>query len=152
MRIMIEQFFHVGIPVVELEQCKSFLCDIFDFQLEAEFESDASKTYGIAYGLLQIAFLKCPGGRIELLKNIHPDFIPPPRTGRRVPTYHIAVYVEDLETMMERVKTAGFEIWTEGIRSAPDNHPVVPGCRGVYVSGPDNIVVEMLERPKKALE
>lgn len=145
---MVEQFFHVGIPVIDLEKCKSFFCDIFDFQVELEFNTDSSKTYGVNNAMLRIVFLKGPGGRIELLKNIHPDFTPPPPVGRVAPISHFALFVKDLEGIIAKVKAAGYEIWTEGIRVAPEDHPIIPGCRGVYVGGPDNIVVEILERPK----
>ena len=133
--MVVEQFFHVGIPVIDLEKCKSFFCDIFDFQLEIEFESDASKTYGMTNGLLRIAFLHGPGGQVELLKNIHTDFTPPSPVGRVVPVYHIALFVRDLESMINMVKAAGYEIWSEDIRVAPADHPVIPGYRGVYEIG-----------------
>lgn len=146
---MVEQFFHVGIAVIDLEKCKSFFCDIFDYQVELEFDTDSRKTYGVPNAFLRVAFLKGPGGQIELLKNIHPNFTPAPPVGRVAPISHFALYVKDLESIIEKVKAAGYEVWTEGIRVAPDNHPIIPGCRGVYICGPENIVVEIIERPKK---
>ncbi len=146
---VVEELFHVGIPVINVEKSKSYFCDIFDFRVEDEFDVDVSKIYGVPNGLLHCVILKGSWGKIELLKNIHPEFTPPQAVGRVCPIFHIAMFVTDSDTIVEKVKAAGYEIWTEGIVRVPKNHQIVPGCRIVYLGGPDGIVVEILERPKK---
>lgn len=145
---MIININHFSITVSNIEDSIQFYQDILGFTLEGVryniSEDYLREVIGYDNGVLHIAFLKCPGGRIELIKYVQPQSELLDVSTKNVGTSHICFDVSDILTMHEELvkKGAKFQSKPVLIDRGPNK-----GAYAVYLKGPDNITIELLQKP-----
>ncbi|MGL4610543.1 MAG: VOC family protein [Trueperaceae bacterium] len=136
---------HIGVIVNDLSAAKAFF---LDFGLEVQGEAEmggklVDNLLGLSGVKTSIVMMRPPGSEtsIELIKFHNPQ----DETGvQQHPMYafgirHIAFLVEDLETLIAKLKTKGAEIIGE-IQTYENSYKL---C---YVRGPEGIVLDLNER------
>ena len=121
----------------------------FEFSHTAHQKGElAREITGIEGAELKLAVLKAPGGhKIELLEYFAPaDRKPANLRPCDVGSVHVALLVNDLDTVLERIAASGWkaagkpQILTRGPNA---------GKRVVYVRDPDGTTIEFMELPRK---
>ncbi len=138
---------HTGITVSNLERSLAFWRDVLGFELSHTAHQTgemAEQITGVKGAELKLAVVKAPGGhKIELL-----EYLAPPdrkRTDVRpcdVGHVHIALVVDDVERVLERIATFGWK--TAGRPQTLTSGPNA-GKRVVYVRDPDGATIEFME-------
>jgi catechol 2,3-dioxygenase-like lactoylglutathione lyase family enzyme len=142
-------FNHFGVTVTEMDSALLFWRDLLGLtQLGrgvVEYEH-LDQIVGLAGTCIEWAELALPGGGlIELFRYLSPD-------GRRLGggvndagKTHLCLEVKDLDGLLERLHGAG----VQSAFPAPVEIPKGDwrGFRCVYVFAPDDVVVELVERP-----
>lgn len=145
----ITRFNHVGVTVTDMDSALDFWRDLLGLTLlgrgVVEYEH-LDHIVGLAGTRIEWAELALPGGGlVELFRYLSPG-------GRRLGgevndagKTHFCLEVKDLDGLLERLHRAG-------VRSAYPAPVEIPkgdwrGFRCVYVFAPDDVVVELVERP-----
>jgi catechol 2,3-dioxygenase-like lactoylglutathione lyase family enzyme len=141
---------HTGITVSNLERALAFWRDVLGFELShtAHQTGDmAREITGVAGAEIKLAVVKTPGGhKIELLEYLapsdrkqHVDLRP-----RDVGHVHVALIVDDLEAVLEKIAAAGWKAVgkPQTLKSGPN-----AGKRVVYVRDPDGTTIEFMQPP-----
>ncbi|ALL66466.1 Lactoylglutathione lyase [Paraburkholderia caribensis MBA4] len=138
---------HTGITVSSLQDSLRFWVDVLGFRhiYTWDFEHDAfiENLVGVKGAALSLAMVEGYGHQIELLQFHAPaDRTTIQARASDTGFIHIAMYVDDLDALLERIGEAGW-------------HPVGPpqrveggerdGLRLVYVRGPDGVTLEFLQ-------
>jgi catechol 2,3-dioxygenase-like lactoylglutathione lyase family enzyme len=136
---------HVGIVVDDLAAAKAFFFELgFESQGEGEVEGDwVDRVVGLEGIRVDYAMVQTPDGhgRLELIKfhaPASPDGdrqAPPNVPGLR----HIAFIVDDLDAVLDRLRSHGAELVGEVERYGSI-------FRLCYIRGPEGIIVELAER------
>jgi catechol 2,3-dioxygenase-like lactoylglutathione lyase family enzyme len=141
---------HTGITVSNLERSLAFWRDIlgFEFSHAAHQKGElAQEITGVEGAELKLAVLKTPGGhKIELLEYLAP--VDRKRANVRpcdVGSVHVALLVEDLNAVLDRVAFSGWK--TAGQPQILTKGPNA-GKRVVYIRDPDGTTVELMQLPK----
>ena len=121
---------HIGIMVKDAEVSMDFYMNKLGFELQAVQEMGPTK----------LVFLNAGTCQIELVQK--PD-LEPRQPG---PVDHIAIEVEDIEPLMERLKAQGVRFETETFSFAKD---LLGGVRNVFFRGPDDERIEFFDYMKK---
>jgi len=141
---------HTGITVSNLERSLAFWRDVlgFEFSHAAHQRGEmAEQITGVKGAEIKLAVLKTPGGhKIELLEYLAP-------TDRRcanvrscdVGSVHVALLVEDLKGVLERIAASGWE--AAGKPQTLTRGPNA-GKRVVYVRDPDGTTIELMQPAK----
>jgi catechol 2,3-dioxygenase-like lactoylglutathione lyase family enzyme len=138
---------HTGITVSNLERSLAFWRDVLGFELshtahqKGEF---AQEITGVEGAEIKLAVLKTPGGhKIELLEYLAPrDRRRPNLRPCDVAFVHIALLVDDLEAVLDKISASGWkaagnpQILTKGPNA---------GKRVVYVRDPDGTTIELMQ-------
>src|SRR5712691_8650950 len=105
---------HTGITVSNLERSLAFWRDVLGFKLSHTAHQTgelAQEITGVAGAEIKLAVLKTPGGhKVELL-----EYLAPPdrkRTDVRpcdVGHVHVALLVDDLDTILEKIAASGWK-------------------------------------------
>jgi glyoxylase I family protein len=142
---------HTGITVSNLQRSLEFWRDVlgFEFSHTAHQTGEMAKQItGVEGAEIKLAVLKAPGGhKIELL-----EYLAPPDRKRAdvrpcdLGHVHVALLVDDLETMLERIAASGWKAAgkPQTLQTGPN-----AGKRVVYVRDPDGTTIEFMEMPKK---
>ena len=142
---------HTGITVSNLERSLAFWRDVlgFEFSHSAHQKGEmAEQIIGVKGAELELVVVKSPSGhKIELLQY----FAPPDRQHDNllrpcdVGHVHVALVVENLEPLLERIAASGWEAAgkPQMLTSGPN-----AGKRVVYVRDPDGTTIEFMEMPK----
>jgi catechol 2,3-dioxygenase-like lactoylglutathione lyase family enzyme len=142
-------FNHFGVSVTDMDGALAFWRDLLGLQLlgrgVVEYEH-LDKIVGLGGTRIEWAELALPGGGlVELFRYLSPG-------GRRLGgevndagKIHLCLEVNDLDGLLTRLHGAG-------VRSAYPAPVEIPkgdwrGFRCVYVFAPDDVVVELVERP-----
>lgn len=140
---------HTGITVSNLERSLAFWRDVLGFELshtahqKGEF---AREITGVEGAEIELAVLKTPGGhKIELLEYLAP-------TDRKrgnlrpcdVAFVHVALLVEDLEAMLDKISASG---WKAAGKPQMLTKGPNAGKRVVYVRDPDGTTIELMQAP-----
>ena len=112
----------------------------------------AEEITGVAGAEIKLAVVKAPGGhKIELL-----EYLAPPDGKRHVNLLpcdvghvHVALIVDDLEDVLERIAKFGWKAAGEPqtLKSGPN-----AGKRVVYVRDPDGTTIEFMQPPVKPVD
>ena len=142
-------FNHFGVTVTEMDSALIFWRDLLGLaQLGrgvVEYEH-LDQIVGLAGTRIEWAELALPGGGlIELFRYLSPDGRPLGGEVNDAGKTHLCLEVKDLDGLLERLHGAG-------VRSAFPAPVEIPkgdwrGFRCVYVFAPDDVVVELVERP-----
>ena len=138
---------HTGITVSNLERSLAFWCDVLGFELSHTAHQTgelAQEITGVAGAEIKLAVLKTPAGhKIELLEYL----APPDREHAKVRPcdvghVHVALLVDDLDAVLERVATSGWKAAGQPqlLKSGPN-----AGKRVVYVRDPDGTTIEFMQ-------
>ena len=104
---MITNLNHFSMTVSNIKDSIKFYQDIFDFKLEGIryniSEDYLRKVIGYDNGILHIAFLKCPGGRIELIEYVEPKGEILDINTNNIGSSHLCFEVSDLLNMYENL-------------------------------------------------
>ena len=142
---------HTGITVSDLERSLAFWRDVLGFELSHTAHQTgemAEQITGVKGAELKLAVVKAPGGhKIELL-----EYLAPPDRKRAdvrpcdVGHIHVALVVDDVERVLERIATFGWKTAGEPqtLTSGPN-----AGKRVIYVRDPDGTTIEFMEVSKK---
>jgi glyoxylase I family protein len=140
---------HTGITVSNLERSLAFWRDVlgFEFSHTAQQRGEmAEEITGVKGAELKLAVLKAPGGhKIELLEYLAPaDRKPANFRPCDVGSVHVALMVDDLEAVLERIATSGWAAAGKPqiLRAGPN-----AGKRVVYVRDSDGTTIEFMETP-----
>jgi len=141
---------HTGITVSNLERSLVFWRDVLGFELSHTAHQRgemAEEITGVKGAELKLAVVKAPGGhKIELLEYLAPaDRKSANRRPCDVGFVHVALLVDDLDVVLERIATSG---WTAAgkpqiLKAGPN-----AGKRVVYVCDPDGTTIEFMELPR----
>jgi len=145
----IKRTVHTGIAVANLERSKAFYRDVLGFPVTDTIHH-TGKMVGDLMGLegaeVDIAFVTLPGHEIELLQfsvpsGVNKSNLRPVDPGCK----HIAFEVDDVEAVLDAIKTAGFD--TVGPPQMPASGPR-KGGKIVYTRDPDGTFLEFMQMPK----
>ena len=137
---------HTGITVRNLERSLEFWRDVLGFELSHRPHQTgtlASEITGVSGAEIKIAVLKGHGQKIELLEYLapadrkHVDVRP-----CDVGSVHVALIVDDLDTVLEIIATSGWKAAGKPqiLRAGPN-----AGKRVVYVRDPDGTTIEFMQ-------
>jgi catechol 2,3-dioxygenase-like lactoylglutathione lyase family enzyme len=140
---------HTGITVENLERSLAFWRDVLGLELSHTAHQTgelAEEITGVAGAEIKLAVLKTPGGhKIELLEYL----APPDRKHSDVRPcdvahVHVALLVDDLDTILEKIAASGWRA-----AGKPQTLKMGPnaGKRVVYVRGPDGTTIEFMQPP-----
>ena len=138
---------HTGIAVENLERSLAFWCDVLGFELSHTAHQTgelAQEITGVAGAEIKLAVLKTPGGhKIELLEYL----APPDRKHVEVRPcdvghVHVALLVDDLDTILEKIEGSGWKATgkPQTLKTGPN-----AGKRVVYVRDPDGTTIEFMQ-------
>lgn len=140
---MTATFSHVGISVVSLERSIAFYRDLLGMEVveEVTFKGERYEAILALKGARgRIAILKSGNLAVELFEFAEPAPKPADRT-RPVSDHgitHVAVEVDDIQALYDRLKAAGVSFHCAPIR--------FPACAtATYARDPDGNVVEILQ-------
>ena len=143
---------HTGITVSDLERSLAFWRDVLGFELSHTAHQTgemAKEITGVAGAEIKLAVLKTRGGhKIELLEYL----APPDREHADVRPcdvghVHVALLVNDLDAVLERIATSGWKAAGKPqlLKSGPN-----AGKRVVYVRDPDGTTIEFMQQPRES--
>lgn len=137
---------HTGITVRNLEDSLRFWRDILGFELSHRAHQEgklAEEITGVGGAEIQLAVLRAPGHKIELLQYLTP---PQRKASALRPcdlgAAHVALLVDDLDAVLARIQKFGWEP-----AGKPQTLQVGPnaGRRVVYVRDPDGTTIELMQ-------
>ena len=142
---------HTAFTVSDLAKAAAFFRDILGFpvtQVTRHQGNVAEKITGLAGAVLDILYVEAPGHRIELIQ-----FLAPPGRSELVLRpcdvgfAHIAFETDDLEGVLANAMEAGYTAVgpPQRVTAGPRQ-----GGKTVYFRGPDGIIFELQEAPKRA--
>jgi len=141
---------HTGITLSNLERSLAFWRDVLGFELShTAYQKGelAQEITGVEGAELKLAVLKAPGDhKIELLEYLAPA--DRKRANLRpceVGFVHVALLVDDLDVVLERIATSGWKAAgkPQRLQSGPN-----AGKRVAYVRDPDGTTIEFMEPPR----
>jgi catechol 2,3-dioxygenase-like lactoylglutathione lyase family enzyme len=142
---------HTGITVSNLERSLAFWRDVLGFELSHTAHQKgelAQEITGVEGAEIKLAALKTLGGhKIELLEYLAPpDRKPANLRPCDVGSVHVALLVDDLEAVLERIAVSGWKAAgkPQTLTSGPN-----AGKRVIYVRDPDGTTIEFMELPRR---
>jgi len=135
---------HVGMVVHDLDRSLAFYHDLLGIPLLGRGEdigADAMAMTGDGRRL-RYADLDLGGRILELLQYV--DQADGIDNGQDAPRIHVGILVTDLTAMLARLRGAGIIPRSEPIELSEPAHWA--GARCVYVSDPDGLTIELVER------
>lgn len=138
---------HTGITVSDLERSIRFFRELLGCEVSPVVRAEGpffEAVTGVPGCRIDVAFVRVPGHVIELLcwrsPAGHASTLRPCDPG----FMHVCLKVEDLDAVVDRVRSAGFE--AAGAVRQVQGGPVA-GIKAVYVRDPDGVVLELIEEP-----
>lgn len=139
---------HVSVTVADLERSLRFYRDLLGISvLGTGIEESPSVTavVGVERARFRYGDLDLGDGRIlELLQYLSPQGTPHRPNVYDPGSGHLALRVDDLDAMLGRLKKEGIEARSEPVEL--DEPAWWSGARVVYLTDPDGVTVELVER------
>jgi len=134
---------HIGIVVGDLERAVSFYCDLLGFKVARRMQENGpfvSAILGMPDADLETVKLAGDNeAQVELLSFRNPTAsAAPPGLTRKGPT-HMALTVENIDALHERMRAAGVS-FTTAPRLSPDG-----GAKVTFCQDPDGTFLELVE-------
>ncbi len=136
---------HTGIVVSDMERSVRFYRDLLGMKVWADFKDDSPYVQAVTEvqgaNLWMIKLQAQDGGSIELLQYLsHPQSVPsPPTRACDVGCNHVALRVDDIDALHEKLKAAGIRFHAPPAVS-PDG-----GAKVTYCRDPEGVMVELVE-------
>lgn len=145
---------HVAITAADLDRSLSFYCGLLGLELLGRGEASGAPEFaitGIPDAVVRWADVALPDGRtVELLQYVSPRGSAVRPAVNDPGATHLAFQVPGLDAAVDRLARGGV-----GTRTAPVEIQAPgawQGARCVYVSDPDGVTVELIERPAPRAE
>lgn len=141
---MISAIRHTGLVVGDLERALHFWCDVLGFKVMKQMDESGphiDAMMGLQDVRVTTVKLAAPDGNlIELLQfHSHPDRPQWDGTPHSTGFTHIALTVEDLDQLVEKLTREGVSFPAPPQRSPDGNVKVI------YAKGPEGILLELVE-------
>jgi len=141
---MIESFRHAGIVVADLDRALVFWCDVLGFRVQRKMLESGpfiDALLGMDAVEVTTAKLEGPDGNLVELLHFHSHCGSPQWQGTPAATglTHLAFTVSDVDGLCDRLGEAGVECIAQP-QFSPDG-----GAKVVYVRGPENLLLELVE-------
>lgn len=135
---------HTGIVVSDMERSVVFYRDLLGMEVWADFKDDSQYVQnmtGVPGAHIWMIKLKAADGvSIELLQYLsHPQDVPPPVRACDVGCNHIALQVEDVDGLHQRLTEAGI------LFNAPPTVSSDGIAKVTYCRDPEGVLVELVE-------
>lgn len=142
---------HVGLTVPDLDQAHAFLVEVlgavYRYALpRREGAGDWMSTHlGVddRAAIAEIRFFELGGLILEVFAWEAPDQRPTPPRNSDVGGHHLALYVDDLDLAVERLRAAGVEVMGSPTASAGAHL----GQRWIYLRAPWGLQLELVSYP-----
>ena len=135
---------HTGIVVSDMKRSLRFYRDLLGMEVWADFKDTSQMVQAVTdvpgANIWMIKLKAADGVSIELLQYLsNPQDVPEPAKACDVGCNHIALQVEELETLYEKLTA-------EGIRfHAPPTVSSDGGAKVTYCRDPEGVIVELVE-------
>ena len=147
----IKQIDHTGITVSNIENSVKFYRDVMGFKLlspPSELVDDRAESIALTGeegAITRVCTMEiCNGSVIELLEFTAPKSeVTEPMPMYTLGKHHIAYQVDNLDTWIDRLKSAGVEFTSEPVKAWEDNMNSWVMCKD-----PDGIMIELVEASK----
>ena len=142
-------FFHVAVTASDLQESLRFYHDGLGFEIAARNSSSSSARtiWNLDLDRAKIALLRVPGSEVmmELFEfegiEQHPASSRPCDFG----SSHFCVYVDDAESVWQRMQGMGYGARSDGVVTISDGP--LAGSKAIYLIDPDGYHVELFQRP-----
>ena len=140
----VQRIRHTGIVVSDLSQSLPFYCDLLGLEVWADFEDDSpyvQAVTGVPGARVRMVKLCAEDGvSIELLQYLsHPPEVPEPRRSCDVGCNHVALQVEDIDSLYRELQSRGIHF------HAPPTVSPDGGARVTYCRDPEGVTVELVQ-------
>lgn len=145
---------HAGVTVSDLDRSVTFYSEVLGLRERIRQVQDNEYTrrmLGYADCRIEVAQLVADGPHgvsghlIELVQFLQPEAITDPGPMHRLSTVHIALAIESLEGVYERVIAAGGTPVTEPVDIVEG---VNTGGKAMWFRDPDGVLVELVQPPR----
>ena len=135
---------HTGIVVSDMHTSLRFYRDLLGMEVWADFQDDSQMIQdvtGVKGAKVWMVKLKAEDGvSIELLQYLsHPQAVPEPRRACDIGCNHIALQVDDLDSLHEKLLAEGIEFNVAPIVSSEGF------AKFTYCRDPEGVLVELVE-------
>lgn len=149
------RFHHINIVVSDMERSVAYYRDLlglrqtFETLLQGEW---IDRVVGLQGATAKCVFLQPEQGgmRLELLQYLHPVGVHRPESSasNTLGLRHIAFEVDDLDSIVARIRTAGFPAFSDPVRVP---FTLVDGIRKtlMYSLDPDGVIVEFCKHERE---
>jgi catechol 2,3-dioxygenase-like lactoylglutathione lyase family enzyme len=150
---MIRGIDHINLVVSDLERSVRFYCDVLGFRKTHDVYMEGGwidAVVGLSGVKGLVAFVEPPGGgvRLELLHYVSPPGAACPENSRANTRglRHIALRVDGLPAMVERLRSAGVTLFSEPVLVPAGVVKFAAGDKTlVYFLDPDGVILELAE-------
>jgi catechol 2,3-dioxygenase-like lactoylglutathione lyase family enzyme len=141
---------HVSVTCADVERSIAFYRDVLGLPLLGSGESgqpELSEVSGYPDTQIRWAELDLGGGQVlELIQYLEPRGEPLAQRVVDPGSGHIGLMVEDADTMHARLVAAGVDVRSEPVTLTEEGD--WNGVRTMYLSDPDGVTIELVERPR----
>ena len=142
---------HISFTVEDIERSLVFYRDTLGLPVIADQKpghAHHTRLTGFAGAQLRTVFLALPGvsTKLGLVQYIHPPGQPQDLATNKIGDAHICLEVADIHQVYEEWQTRGADFKSEPIRSGTG---INRGSFTVYLTDPDGITVQLLQRPRR---
>ena len=135
---------HTGIVVSDMEQSLRFYRDLLGLEVWADFTDNSEYVRAVTgvegADVWMIKLKASDGGSVELLKYLsHPQDVPPPRRSCDVGINHIAIQVDDIDAVHQKLVSEGITFHVPPTVSSDG------GAKVTYCRDPEGVIVELVE-------
>ena len=145
---MLSSVHHFSFSVSDMDRSLQFYRDLLGLEVivrRVAQEAYVRRIVGFPDGILDIAFLKLPGGAssmLELIEYKNPKGTEVESQFNTPGNGHVCFLVDDLQAIYERLRQAGVEFVSEPVAVTVGPNK---GRHSVYMYDPDGIVLQLLQ-------
>jgi catechol 2,3-dioxygenase-like lactoylglutathione lyase family enzyme len=148
--VSITGFWHGGLTVADTEASHAFYTDLLGLSVYADrIVDDPALLRVVATDAtaLRVSMLSIPGADcwVELVEHLGVDDTLPPQSPQVAGVGHLCFYVDDLQALWERLRSAGVIAVSDG---PIDVSSRIPGTWCMYLRDPDGHLIELFEGPR----
>ena len=135
---------HTGIVVSDMERSLRFYRDRLGMEVWADFRDDSDYVQAVTdvpgANVRMVKLKAADGVSIELLQYLsHPSDVPEPGKACDVGCNHVALQVDDLRALYEKLSSEGIH-FNAPPRVSPDG-----GAKVTYCRDPEGVIIELVE-------
>lgn len=141
---MVTSYGHTSFTVSDIEATIAFYVDQLGLTLTRRWERagpEIEALTGVDGARLAMALVECEGLKLELIQYVGGAGVKLDPVINNVGAAHIAFTVSDVDAFCERLVRNGVKLYGTPATLPP------PSVRGVYISDPDGITIELSEPP-----